>query len=119
MEIFYLRSLKEAERLACYRQLFNSRSPVWCSRSLRPDEQMIAAAEAAKIPIFRTPQLTMNFISRDAESGIHVRARGSEMGSMVDIPRRRRGHQRGSGVGKSESVLALIERGYSLRPMTS
>jgi len=115
-EIFYLRSLKEAERLACYRHLFNFKIPcLVCSRSLRPDEHMIAAAEAAKIPIFRTPQLTMNFISQATLNLESMFApRGSEMGSMVDILGVGVIIKGESGVGKSESVLALIERGYSL-----
>src|SRR5437763_12189831 len=40
--------------------------------------------------------------------------RGSEMGSMVDILGVGVIIKGESGIGKSESVLALIERGYSL-----
>src|SRR5437762_10080826 len=41
-------------------------------------------------------------------------ARGTEMGSMVDILGVGVIIRGESGIGKSESVLALIERGYSL-----
>ncbi len=115
-EIFFLRSLTAEERVSCYRQLFNFKIPcLVCSRNLRPDEQMNAAANAAQIPIFRTPQLTMNFISH---ATLNLEAmfapRGTEMGSMVDILGVGVIIKGESGVGKSESVLALIERGYSL-----
>jgi HPr kinase/phosphorylase len=76
---------------------------------------LIRAANRAAVPIFTTPLLTMKFINQAtlALDAMFAR-RGSEMGSMVDI------HGVGviikgeSGIGKSESVLALIERGYSL-----
>lgn len=115
-EIFFLRSLTVEERIGCYRQLFNFKIPcLVCSRNLKPDEQMIAAANEAKIPIFRTPQLTMNFINQATLSLESMFApRGSEMGSMVDILGVGVIIKGESGVGKSESVLALIERGYSL-----
>lgn len=115
-EIFFLRSLTVDERIGCYRQLFNFKIPcLVCSRNLKPDEQMIAAANEAKIPIFRTPQLTMNFINQATLTLESMFApRGSEMGSMVDILGVGVIIKGESGVGKSESVLALIERGYSL-----
>ena len=97
-------------------QLFDFKIPcLVCSRSLRPDDQMIEAANTAQIPIFRTPQLTMNFISQATLNLESMFApRGSEMGSMVDILGVGVVIKGESGVGKSESVLALIERGYSL-----
>jgi len=115
-EIFFLRSLTAAKRIECFRQLFHFKIPcLVCSRNLRPDDQMIAAANAAQIPIFRTPKLTMNFISQATLTLEAMFApRGTEMGSMVDILGVGVIVKGESGVGKSESVLALIERGYSL-----
>jgi len=115
-EIFFLRSLPVAERIKCYQQLFNFKVPCMvCSRSLKPDEEMIAAANAAQIPIFRTPQLTMNFINQATLVLESMFApHGTELGSMVDILGVGVIIKGESGVGKSESVLALIERGYSL-----
>lgn len=115
-EIFFLRSLTAEERVACYRQLFSFKIPcLVCSRNLKPDEEMIAAANAAQIPIFRTSQLTMNFINQATLALESMFApRGSELGSMVDILGVGVIIKGESGVGKSESVLALIERGYSL-----
>ncbi|MGC3959801.1 MAG: HPr(Ser) kinase/phosphatase [Verrucomicrobiota bacterium] len=115
-EIFFLRSLTAEERAGCYRQLFDFKLPcLVCSRSLRPDEQMVEAANTAQIPIFRTPQLTMNFINQATLALESMFApRGTELGSMVDILGVGVIIKGESGVGKSESVLALIERGYSL-----
>jgi HPr kinase/phosphorylase len=115
-EIFFLRSLTAEERVGCYRQLFHFKVPcLVCSRSLRPDEQMIEAARTAQIPIFRTPRLTMHFISQATLALETMFApRGTELGSMLDILGVGVIIKGESGVGKSESVLALIERGYSL-----
>ncbi len=115
-EIFFLRSLTNGERARCYRQLFNFKIPcLVCSRNLKPDPQMIAMANAARVPIFKTPKLTMNFISQATLALETMFApRGTELGSMVDILGVGVIIKGESGVGKSESVLALIERGYSL-----
>ena len=115
-EVFFLRSLTGDERIGCYRELFKFKTPCLVyNRSLRADEQMLEAAEEAQVPIFRTPLLTMNFISQATLALESMFApRGSEMGSMVDILGVGVIIKGESGVGKSESVLALIERGYSL-----
>ena len=115
-EVFFLRSLTGDERMNCYRQMFQFKTPCLVySRSLKADEQMLSAAEEAAIPVFRTTLLTMNFISQATLALESMFApRGSEMGSMVDILGVGVIIKGESGVGKSESVLALIERGYSL-----
>ena len=103
-EIFFLRSLTAEERIGCYRQLFHYKIPcLVCSRNLKPDDQMIAATNAAKIPIFRSPLLTMNFISQATLNLESMFApRGTEMGSMVDILGVGVVVKGESGVGKSE-----------------
>jgi HPr kinase/phosphorylase len=115
-DVYFLKSLKAMEREQCYTKLFKFKVPCLVfSRNLRPDKELIRAANRAAVPIFTTPLLTMKFINQAtlALDAMFAR-RGSEMGSMVDI------HGVGviikgeSGIGKSESVLALIERGYSL-----
>lgn len=115
-EIFFLRSLTPEERQRCYRKLFQFKVPcLVISRNLRVDDEMMTAANAANIPIFRTSQLTMNFISHATLALETMFApRGTELGSMVDILGVGVVIKGESGVGKSESVLALIERGYSL-----
>ncbi|HNQ72217.1 MAG TPA: HPr(Ser) kinase/phosphatase [Verrucomicrobiota bacterium] len=115
-EIFFLRSQTPADRARCYQALFGYKVPcLVCSRSLKPDEEMIAAANAAHVPIFRTPQITMHFISQATLTLETMFApRGTELGSMVDILGIGVIIKGESGAGKSESVLALIERGYCL-----
>ncbi len=115
-ETAYLKSLKPAERLARYDQLFSHRIPcVVFSRNLNPDQAFLAAAEKAKVPIFKTPMITMKFINLATLAlEMMFAPRGTEIGSMVDILGVGVIIRGESGIGKSECVLALIERGYSL-----
>ena len=115
-EVFYLRSLRQAEREARGAYLFAYKIPcVVFSRSLKPDKEFLAAAEQAGVPIFQTPLVTMKFINKATlELEMMFAPRGTELGSMVDILGVGLIIRGESGIGKSESVLALIERGYSL-----
>ena len=115
-EVTYLKTLPRAERQRRYEQLFSYKLPclVFC-RNLAPDRDCLRAAEVKDIPVFKSSLITMKFISLATLALEQLFApRASEMGSMVDI------HGVGvlirgdSGIGKSESILALIERGYSL-----
>ncbi len=76
---------------------------------------ILKVAEKADVPIFQSPLITMKFINL-ATLGLEMlfAPHGSEMGSMVDILGVGVIIRGESGIGKSESVLALIERGYSL-----
>jgi HPr kinase/phosphorylase len=115
-EVFYLRSLREEERVARYAYLFAYKIPcVVFSRSLKPDKEFLAAAAEAGVPIFQTPLVTMKFINKATlELEMMFAPRGSELGCMVDILGVGVIIRGDSGIGKSEAVLALIERGYSL-----
>jgi HPr kinase/phosphorylase len=115
-EAYYLKSLPPAVRARCYRALFGYKIPcVVFSRSLPPDKLILEAAERANVPLFQTPLLTMKFINLATLSlEMMFAPRGTEMGSMVDILGVGVIIRGESGIGKSESVLALIERGYSL-----
>jgi HPr kinase/phosphorylase len=74
----------------------------------------MVAAERKHIPLFRTPLITMKFINKATLALEAMFApRGSEHGSMVDIHGMGVVIKGASGVGKSECVLALIERGYN------
>jgi HPr kinase/phosphorylase len=115
-EVTYLKTLPRDERRKRHELLFSHPLPclVFC-RSLPPDRDCLRAAEARDIPILTSSLITMKFINLATLALEQLFApRGSEMGSMVDI------HGVGvlirgdSGIGKSESILALIERGYSL-----
>lgn len=115
-EVFYLRSLPDKERVARYAWLLAYKVPcVVFSRSLKPDREFFAAAAEAGVPIFQTSLVTMKFINK-ATLGLEMMfaPRGSELGCMVDILGVGVLIRGESGIGKSEAVLALIERGYSL-----
>jgi HPr kinase/phosphorylase len=115
-EAFFLKSLADEERLGRYRTLFSFKVPcVVFSRNLHPDKLFLKAAEEAQVPIFRCPLVTMKLINiATLALEMMFAPRGTEMGSMVDILGVGVILRGESGIGKSESVLALIERGYSL-----
>jgi len=115
-EVYYLRSLRPEERQARYAYLFAYKIPcIVFSRSLRPDKEFLEAAEQAGVPIFQTPLVTMKFINLATLALETIFApRSTELGSMVDILGVGVIIRGESGIGKSEAVLALIERGYSL-----
>lgn len=115
-EAFYLKSLSAEERARRYDVFFSHRLPcVVFSRNLRPDSLFLETAEATGTPIFQCPFITMRFINLATLAlEMMFAPRGTEMGSMVDILGVGVLIRGESGIGKSECVLALIERGYSL-----
>jgi len=115
-EVYYLRSLPREEREARYANLFACKIPcVIFSRGLRPDKEFLAAAGKAGVPIFQSPLVTMKFINlATLKLEMMFAPRAMEIGSMVDILGVGVLIRGDSGMGKSEAVLGLIERGYSL-----
>jgi HPr kinase/phosphorylase len=115
-ESYFLQSLPPADREKHLRDLFEFRIPcVVFSRGLRPDKEFLEAAKTAGVPIFQTPLVTMKFINAATLAlEMMFAPRGTEIGSMVDILGVGVLIRGESGIGKSEAVLALIERGYSL-----
>lgn len=115
-EVYYLRSLSSKERETRYAYLFAYKIPcIVLSRGLKPDKEFLQAAEIANVPLFQTPSVTMKFINLSTLAlEMMFAPRGTELGSMVDILGVGVLIRGESGIGKSEAVLALIERGYSL-----
>jgi HPr kinase/phosphorylase len=115
-EVYYLRTLTREQREARYAYLFAYKIPcVVFSRGLRPDKELLPAAEKAGVPVFQSPLVTMTFINAATlELEMMFAPRSTEIGSMVDILGVGVMIRGESGIGKSEAVLALIERGYSL-----
>jgi HPr kinase/phosphorylase len=115
-DIYYLRSLSQAKRHSAYAAMFEF--PIPCivfSRGIKPDDLLVKMAGKENVPLFQTSLVTMKFINMAARALEAMFApHGSEMGSMVDILGIGVIIKGESGIGKSESVLALIERGYSL-----
>jgi HPr kinase/phosphorylase len=115
-EAYYLKSLNHEERRQRYATFFSYKIPcVVFSRGMNPDRLLLKAAEDADVPVLQTPQITMRFINLATMAlEMMFAPHGTEMGSMVDILGVGVIIRGESGIGKSESVLALIERGYSL-----
>jgi HPr kinase/phosphorylase len=115
-EAFYLKSLPPEERSRRFRHFLDYKIPcIVFSRNLRPDKVLLKEAEQVDVPIFQTPLITMKFINLATLAlEMMFAPRGTEIGSMVDILGVGVIIKGESGIGKSESVLALIERGYSL-----
>jgi HPr kinase/phosphorylase len=115
-EVYYLRSLPPAELKARYADLFTYKIPcIVFSRNLKPDKEFLAMAAKVGVPIFQTPLVTMKFINAATIAlEMMFAPRGTELGSTVDILGVGVLIRGESGIGKSEAVLALIERGYSL-----
>src|SRR5215469_5164403 len=115
-EAYFLQSLPPEDRVKHLTDLFAFKIPcIVFSRGLRPDKEFLLAAKNADVPIFQTPLVTMKFINAATLAlEMMFAPRGTEIGSMVDILGVGVLIRGESGIGKSEAVLALIERGYSL-----
>ena len=115
-EADFLKTLSSEERQKRYADLFAYKIPGFVfSPNIHPDKFFLKAAEEAQIPVFITPMITMKFINLATLALEMLFApRGTDIGSMVDILGVGVIIRGESGIGKSESVLALIERGYSL-----
>ena len=115
-EVYFMQSLSPAERVRHCAALFAFKIPCFIfSRNLRPDREFLDAAAKVGVPVFQTPLITMKFINAATFALETMFApRGTELGSMVDILGVGVLIRGESGIGKSEAVLALIERGYSL-----
>ena len=85
------------------------------ARNINPPPYVLELCNQAQVPVFKTKLVTMRFIN-DATIALEIEfaPQISEHGSMVDILGTGLLVRGESGIGKSESVLALLERGYSL-----
>lgn len=116
VETAYLRSLDAGLRRQRYAELFGWRIPcVVLCRGIKPDKDFLQAAEKAATPVLQTGLVTMKFINLAtlALEGLFA-LRTQVHGSMVDIQGVGVIIQGESGIGKSEAVLGLLERGHSL-----
>lgn len=116
VETAYLRSLDPDLQKERVDELFSHPIPcmVLC-RDLRPGRLFIESAETHDVPLFTTGLITMKFINQATLTLENLFApRGQLHGSMVDIQGIGVVIQGESGIGKSEAVLGLLERGHSL-----
>jgi len=115
-EFTYLKSLKQGERLQRLEELFDQQIPgIVITRNRKPSKDILDLAERYKVPVLRTPMVTMNFMNEctvllEKLTAPHERIQGTTM-EIMGIGVLLRGDP---GIGKSETALSLIERGYSL-----
>ena len=112
----YLKSLPSKSRVERFRDLCEHKIPcLVMSRGLHLSPELLAVTGHAKIAVFRTPMITMKFINAATIAlEMDFSPTVTEFGSMVDILGVGVLIRGVSGIGKSECVLGLIERGYSL-----
>ncbi len=112
----YLKSLTEPQRHRRFRALCQAKIPcLVVSRGFHLSPGLLAIAEECGVAVLRTPMITMKFINAATIAlEFDFSPTVTEFGSMVDILGIGVLIRGASGVGKSECVLGLIERGYSL-----
>src|SRR5437588_11364551 len=115
-EYSYLKSLPQKTRVQRMRELCECKIPcLVVSRGFHLAPELLAVTEAAKVAVFRTPMITMKFINAATIAlEVDFSPTVTEFGSMVDILGVGVLIRGASGIGKSETALGLIERGYSL-----
>src|SRR6476620_7834718 len=112
----YLKSLPVTIRVKRFRELCERKIPcLVVSRGFHLAPELLTVTAEAKIAVFRTPMITMKFINAATIAlEMDFSPTVTEFGSMVDILGVGVLIRGASGIGKSECVLGLIERGYSL-----
>src|SRR6266403_358511 len=112
----YLKSLPKRTRVQRVRDLCACKIPcLVMSRGFHLAPELLAVTEASKVAVFRTPMITMKFINAATIAlEVDFSPTVTEFGSMVDILGIGVLIRGASGIGKSETALGLIERGYSL-----
>lgn len=115
-ELAYLRKLPHEQIRQRLSDVLRRRIPcLVVAREARPPRHLLEVAEAAGISVFRTPMVTMNFINAATFAMENEFAPSvTEHGSMVDILGVGTMVRGSAGIGKSECVLGLMERGYPL-----
>ncbi len=115
-ELSYLRSLNSTTMQDRLKQLFSRNIPcLVIARNAPIPNALLDTAAEFETPVFRTHMITMKFINAATIAlEFDFAPSASEYGSMVDIQGIGTLIRGDSGIGKSECVLSLIERGYSL-----
>ncbi len=115
-EISYLRSLDDAAcDHACCEFASLGLASVVVTKGLNVPDQLIAACEAEKLPLFSTPLLTSTFINNlQAFLGEQLAPSTSMHGVLLDVFSVGVMILGRSGIGKSECALDLVMRGHRL-----
>ena len=115
-ELSYLKSLSAPMLRERLHGLFSRNMPcLIVARNTPVHSTILDAAAEFETPVFRTSMITMKFINAATISlELDLAPSTSEHGSMVDVLGMGTLIRGASGIGKSECVLGLIERGYSI-----
>jgi HPr kinase/phosphorylase len=115
-EMTYLKTLPEARQVEILEKMVKRGIPcIVLTRNYHPTDAMLRVAARVKLPLIRTPMITMNWINLATLAIDNEFApQGTEHATTLDIKGVGVMLRGDSGVGKSECALALIERGHSL-----
>ena len=115
-EITYLSTLSEAERGRILAQFFSFPIPcVFITKGLEAVTPLINLATAARVPVLRSPLKTAEVYRRLKPVMEELFAPSSTLhGSLADVFGVGVLFTGASGIGKSECVLDLVERGHRL-----
>lgn len=115
-EFAYMKQLTQKMLASRIKYIFGRAIPcVILCRGYRPLPQFLKEADRVGLSVFQTPMVTMNLISSATIAlDYEFAPTKTEYGSMVDIMGSGVLVRGSSGIGKSECVLGLIERGHSL-----
>ena len=116
VETMYLETLSSDERLSRFDVLFSKGVPfVVITRDLEVYPELVEAAKKYGTPIFRTPEVTSNFMAAlISYLNVQLAPRITRHGVLVEV------YGEGvlllgeSGVGKSETAIELVKRGHRL-----
>jgi HPr kinase/phosphorylase len=112
----FLKSLSDAEATKRIERMLQAKIPcIAFARNVNPPAAVQQKCDEHQVPLFKTKMVTMKFINAATIAlEMEFAPTISEQGSMVDILGIGVLIRGESGIGKSESVLALLERGYAL-----
>ncbi len=115
-EMTYLKTLEQRRQIEILQKMVKRGIPcIVLTRNYHATHPMLAVAEEMRLPILRTPMITMNWINLATLAIDNEFApQGTEHATTLDIKGVGVMLRGESGVGKSECALALIERGHSL-----
>lgn len=116
VEIEYLRDLDAAVRIDRIQAILNSSTPmVIIARRYRPPKELLKICQMYDIPLFRTPMMTMDLLSKLTVLLTEEFAQTMNChGTLVEVFGVGVLIKGDSSVGKSEAALGLIERGHRL-----
>ena len=115
-ELTYLKSLTPNDRVDRVRRFVSKRIPgIVVTRNRQVPVEILVSARKAHVPVMTTKMITMDFINAATLIMEDLASpRKNVHGTMVDIQGIGVLIQGDPGIGKSETALALIERGHSL-----